>query len=389
MGQAGLRPQGKPDPKSSRRQAKDDGNEDCADLIGQAGDRSLAALSSSHQLDNPGQGCPGSHGGGSEDKAAIAIESSPDHPIAGPPIDWNRFAGQHGLVDGRASFRDDPIDRDLFARSHPHQVPGQNFGQCHIDFLGSPDQPGSLGRQAHQVVNGSTGLALGPVLQPAPQKDEAHDNGGGVEIGDRIDPGAGKSRWPQGHEKAISEGRAGPHRYQGVHVDRAMPPGAQGGSIETPPGPELDQGGRAQDQPVDGLDRKKILGGKHQGHDAQGHHDREAGRDRQTMLLLGPLGVRGRQPLSRDGAFFHSTRHWRFQIIAGRLDRTNQLEAAGLGRPVRDGGQLGHQVDGGTFHPRSFAQVPFDPVDTGGAGHPGDRQDDLDGRSGITFVYFA
>jgi hypothetical protein len=90
---------------------------------------------------------------------------------------------------------------------------------------------------------------------------------------------------------------------------------------------------------------------------------------------LGPAR-RGR-PRGRPSARFGP------DVVAGRLDGRDQLQRPGDGRVDGHRGPLRGQVDVGLEDAVGLVQEALDAVDARGAGHPLDRQDDLDRGAGI------
>ena len=54
--------------------------------------------------------------------AAAGIERRTRYKVAAPLLDGQRFARQHGLVDGAVTFEHDAVDRDPLARAHAQAV---------------------------------------------------------------------------------------------------------------------------------------------------------------------------------------------------------------------------------------------------------------------------
>ena len=154
---------------------------------------------------------------------------------------------------------------------------------------------------------------------------------------------------------------------------------ANGGAVETAAGPDLDEGGRHQQQPVDGLHGQPRLRPPHHDHDAQRHGDRHAGLDEQLALLQPARGVL-RLQLRGHAQLGCGRRRLGADVVAGGLDGGHQLLAPDQRRVGVNGRPLGGQVDVGVDDAVGLAQESLDAVDAGGAGHALDGQHHLDGR---------
>ena len=87
-------------------------------------------------------------------------------------------------------------------------------------------------------------------------------------------PAAMTTSGREGDDDAVAPGRGRPDRHQRVHVRGTVPGRPPGRPVEAAPGPDLDDRGREDDEPVE-LDQGQRDGGReHQDHDPERDRDR-------------------------------------------------------------------------------------------------------------------
>ena len=124
-----------------------------------------------------------------------------------------------------------------------------------------------------------------------------------------------------------------------------MPTRAERRAHEPSPGPDLDERGRDDGQPVDRLHRQAQARAEgHEAHDPDGDTDRDRGLDAQLSLLGGVFRIAIQRRL-------HDPRRRRCNdgrpdLIASRFDRSDQLATPDRRVDDVDGRLLGGQVDG-------------------------------------------
>ncbi len=183
------------------------------------------------------------------------------------------------------------------------------------------------------------------------------------------------------HEDRIDPRGARADGDERVHRGAAVAPRAPGGPVEAAAGPELDERRGPQDQLVQVRHGDRRLGREHRDHDQDGRPDGHGGLQERLALvslalhvvggdLVGEGGRGARRAGGRGdlGPYF----------VPRRQHRCHGLIPPGDRRVEADGGSLRGEVDGCVLDARCLLQESLDPVDTRGAGHPLDREDDLD-----------
>ncbi len=96
------------------------------------------------------------------------------------------LAGEHGLVHGRGAFHHGAVQRNPLARPHPHQVSLFHLFDGHFQLLLAAvalmHDPGGLGLDGHQLLDGLGGAALGDGFQVLADHDEGQDGRRGLVI---------------------------------------------------------------------------------------------------------------------------------------------------------------------------------------------------------------
>ena len=247
-----------------------DRHEDLGDAIGEALDRRLRPLGALDELDDPRQRRVAPDPVGSHHERAGRIDRCADDLIARPDGDGHRLAGEHRCVDRGAAFDDDTVDRDPLARPDAQEVADTDLLEGDLAFPAILDDPRDRRAERGKPADRAGRPALGPRLEPPPEQDQTDDDGRGVEVGHRLDAGRFDRAGPEGDDGAVGPGRGRADRDERVHVRGAVPCRAPGRAVERATGPELDERGRDQGEPVEIAHRERRLGREHHEHDRQG-----------------------------------------------------------------------------------------------------------------------
>ena len=242
--------------------------------------------------------------------------------------------------------------------------------------LGTVAQHGDvLGAQLHERPQRRACLALRAALEPATSEQERRDAGGGLEVDvagavraldgqlEGMRHAGRPGRAPEQRVDRPAERRQRAERDQGVHRGRAVPQVERRCPVELPATPEDHRGGERQRQPLPGL----HLQPRHHRH--RDHGDRERGRDEEPVQggVQAGLGRHRRRvgcrPRESGG-------------VSGLLDGAQQV-VGGDGLGVGDLRLLGGVVDRGD-DTVELVELALDPGRARRAGHPGDRELDVD-----------
>src|SRR5660397_201153 len=120
-------------------------------------------------------------------------------------------SGEHGFVEGRASFYHPAVHRHLLPGFHQDSVPALEVG--HGDVLRGAvflQQVGFVGHEAGQLLQGLRGTHHGAHLHPVAQQHDVHQRG---QFPEEDLPGQA-----QDHGRAVGEGGGYGHGYQGHHA---------------------------------------------------------------------------------------------------------------------------------------------------------------------------
>ncbi len=250
------------------------GTKTSAIAIGQSLDRGLAALGPTHEVHDPGERGVAADARRPHHERAGRVEGRPDDLGAGAHLDRHGLAGQHAGVDRGPALDDDAVDGHPLPRPDAQQVTDDHRFERHVLVPPVAHEPGGLGPQPHEPPDRPGRAGLGAMLEPPTEQDEPDDDRRRVEVGLRVQPGLVDDLGKEGHEDAVQPGRARADRHERVHVGGAMTGGSPGSAVEPPARPDLDDRGRHEREPVDGLHRDAGLRHEHRDHDRDGDRDR-------------------------------------------------------------------------------------------------------------------
>jgi len=188
--------------------------------------------------------------------------------------DGHAFAGEHGFVNGGRPGNDHAVRGDLFAGTDQKEISPDDTFYGYVPFLAVADDPGGLGPEFHEPLDGRRGLPPGPGLEQAAQDDEGDDEGGAVVIDVGHDACRREQRRGEGGQGGIGIGAEGPDGNQAVHIRGSLPGGLDGPGKEAAAHPEDDGGcedehGDEQRRPGQGgQEGEPVLHGTEEYHDA-------------------------------------------------------------------------------------------------------------------------
>ena len=111
------------------------------------------------------------------------IDRGPDDFAAGMFFYRDRFAGDHGFVDGAAAFEDDAIDGNFFAGAYAEFVAGLDVFERDVFFCAlAPRSARRFRREIEESSDGGAGAAAGAEFQDLAEQDECGDGGRGFEV---------------------------------------------------------------------------------------------------------------------------------------------------------------------------------------------------------------
>src|SRR3954463_6337712 len=165
-----------------RNRKQDHGGHDPAcDLVGKALNWCARALRRRHHLHDPREHGVAAALFGPHHEAAGSVEGAGNDFVANLLGHRHRFPRDHRLVQGRATFDDHAVDRDLLAWPHAQQVTDHNRVERNPLFLAvGADVPGGLGGEIEQRANSARCLLAGAQLEHLSQQHKHRDDGGGL-----------------------------------------------------------------------------------------------------------------------------------------------------------------------------------------------------------------
>ncbi len=173
----GVRAKGKPNGNCQNGNDYHRWNEPLGDPVDHALNGQLGALSLLDHLNDLRQHriaadflCP-------EGQRPGAIDSCPDNFRTFSLFNRHRFPGDHALINIGRAGQHDPVDGNLFARTHMNDIAHNDILDGAFNDRAIPFHPCGFGLQADELANGLTGAALRARLQQTTQKDQ-HDNDG-------------------------------------------------------------------------------------------------------------------------------------------------------------------------------------------------------------------
>ena len=290
-------------------------------------------------------------------------------PITASPgrnFDRHALSRQQRPVDRGVPFLDDAVRRQLLAWTNDEPVSDQKLlgGDAPLDSVIVEDIR-LLRAQLQQRLEGGAGPPLGSGLEVAPRKDEDGHHGRDLEI-DLARALTAADEELEGHPHAriarIEEEKRhdrpaprgeGPERDQGVHRRGRVLEIEPGRLVERPRAPENDGRRELEREPLPVVELQRL------DHRQQQHRQREQRRDDQaspqwrSRIVVHLLGLGRRER----------------RVVAGSLDRVDQIIRRDAQRIEVDRGILGRIVDSGLYTVE-LVQPLLDPRRAGRARHP-------------------
>ena len=251
VGQARLGAGQEPGDEGQPGGRDDDRDEDLGDPVGRALDRCLGALGPPDELDDPRQGRVTADPRRAHDEGPGDVARRADDRVTRPDRHRYRLAGQHRDVDVGAALDHGAVHRDRVAGPDAEEIADPDGLERDVAVAAVRDEPGGGRAEADQAPDRAGGPDLRPRLQPAAEQDQPDDDRRGIEPGDRLETGGDDDVRGEGDDDAVAPGRGRPDRHQRVHVRGTVPGRPPGRPVEPSPGPELDDRGRQDDEPIE------------------------------------------------------------------------------------------------------------------------------------------
>ena len=144
---------------------------------------------------------------GLDDEAAVAVEGGAGDLVAGRLLHRDGLAGQHALVERRAAFDDEAVDRDLGAGADAQAIAGADLGERHVGLAAvGGDAAGGRGREVEERADRRPGALAGTELEDLAEQHEDDDDGRGLEIDRQIAVGVAKTVREQRRERGRRRG---------------------------------------------------------------------------------------------------------------------------------------------------------------------------------------
>ncbi len=148
--EARLRPEDHPGRERDGRHGGHGRDEPGHDPVDGPLDRWLRALRRADQPRDLGQRGVGAQPVGADEQGAVGVQRPAGHPVADDPLDRDRLAGEHRLVDGAAALDHDAVDRHPFPWADPDQVACGHLGERHLHLAAVTDHPRDGGLEAEK-----------------------------------------------------------------------------------------------------------------------------------------------------------------------------------------------------------------------------------------------
>ena len=295
-------------------------------------DRCLGALGPPDELDDPGQRRVTADPRRAHHEGPGDVARRADDRVARPDRHRDRLAGQHRDVDVGAALDHGAVDRDRVAGPDAEEVADPDGLERDVAVAAVRDEPGRGRAEADQAPDRAGRPDLRPRLEPAAEQDEPDDDRRGIEVGDRLETGGDDDVRGEGDDDAVAPGRGRADRHQRVHVRGPVPGRPPCRPVEPSPGPDLDDRGRQDDEPVELDQGQRQARREHQDHDPERDRDRGHGLDRAAIAPRAPARRRprsapprasGERPPRRPAATGRRSRppRWRRRGRPGRLVR--------------------------------------------------------------------
>ena len=200
--------------------------------------------------------------------------------------DGHALPGEHGFIDARRSGDDHAVRGDSLSGADEEEIALDDPLNGDILLGAVADDPGGLGPEPHEALDGRRGLALCLRLEEPAQDDQGNDQGGAVVIDVGRNARAGEHLGDESGQGGIGVGREGPDGNEGIHVRCPLPGGLDRPDEEAAAHPE-DDGGRQQEQG----DQQRLPGDSHEEgkpvlHGAEKDHHAKAPCRRQSGFQI-------------------------------------------------------------------------------------------------------
>ena len=255
VGERRRRPPDRPGDEGDRGDGDNRRDEPGRHRIRDALDRRARSLRARHHRDDLREDGVGTDPARLDDQASAPVERRAGHRVAGPLFHRQRLAGQHRLVDRRASRDDASIDGHLLSRPHPKPVADLHRleGDLLLASVGAQDQRRRW-RQVHQRPDGGAGPVAGAKLEDLAEEHQHDDDGRGLEIDPDLSAvpleGVGENLRRHHRDDAEAVGGGDADRDQAEHVEPHRAERGPSPLEEGPSAPEDDRRCEQQFEPA-------------------------------------------------------------------------------------------------------------------------------------------
>ena len=225
QGKAHFLPCQKPNKKGQKGDEEDCRNENAGHPVGYLGNRSLGSRRITDHLNDLGKSSILSHPCSLTAKVAGLVDGGSGYLI--PHLLVHRYAlpSQSRLIDGTGSLQNQAVHRDILPRSYHKLVADPDLLNPNLGFLALPQNPGCLGSQLHQTLQGIGGFSLGVSFQHLAHGNKGQDHGGRfkiklMHIGHHrlaVLPHLGICHGKK-HIETIAKGSPGTQGHQSIHI---------------------------------------------------------------------------------------------------------------------------------------------------------------------------
>ena len=283
-----------------------------------------------------------------DDETSVGVDGRTGDVRPWPHVDRHGLARQHRLVDGRVALDDHAVGGNLLSGPDEHKIAGHDVLDRDGDLHAVPKHVSLLRAEIEQCANRRTRAPLRARLEVAADEDQGRDHGGDLEVRVRVVEDEERDNRPPPRGQR-------PDRDQRVHRRREVARVQRSGAMEPVPGPEDDGRREHERKPFPALELERRDHRERRQRNGQRDRDGEPHAQRARAILGSAASAR------------------RASVVAGRLDRPDEIRDRDAVGVVADGRLLGRVVDR-RLDPFELVQLPLDTGRAGGAGHPLERE---------------
>ena len=212
----------------------------------------------------------------------VALIVAPVTLLFGFFFDRDGFPGDHGLVDGTATFEDNAIDRNFFSGADAQFIPRLHLFERNVFFqnLASGtlrEQARGFWTQVEQCADGGAGTAASAQFHDLAEQDEGRDRGRGFEVNVGVSAHASQGVWKnlrcERSDDAVDIGNSRAQSDQGEHVRAAVDERRPEALKERKAAPEDDRSGENKFEPGQARAVENVHECVRPDHAAHGHRE--------------------------------------------------------------------------------------------------------------------